>query len=81
VDQDGDAWRLLASSGGLDHPLLHRLRHRWAVAVADGDPDRLLAAQAAVAALVLAAGGWATTGMEPDDVTRVLGALVDPTPA
>jgi hypothetical protein len=50
------------------------------VAVADGDPDGLLAAQAAVAALVLAAGGWATTGIEPDDVTRVLCALVDPTP-
>lgn len=81
VDQEGDAWRLLGGSGGLDHPTLHRLRHRWAAAVADDHEERLLGAQAAVAALVLAVGGWSTAGVDPADVTRVLADLVDPRPA
>lgn len=78
VDQEGDAWRLLGGSGGLDHPSFHRLRHRWSATVADGHGDRLLAAQAAVAALVLAAGGWTSAGVDPADVTQVLADLVDP---
>ena len=78
VEQEGEAWRLLTSSGGLDHPLLHRLRHRWAEAVAGGDPALLLAAEAVVAALVLATGGWTSAGVEPSDVTRVLAEVVEP---
>ena len=69
VEQEGEAWRLLTSSGGLDHPLLHRLRHRWAEAVAGGDPALLLAAEAVVAALVLATVA---------DERRVLAEVVEP---
>lgn len=80
VDQEGDAWRLLGRSGGLDHPSFHRLRHRWAATVAQEHADRLLAAQAAVAALVLAVGGWSSGGVDPAEVTQVLADLVDPRP-
>ena len=73
-----EAWRLLTSNKNLNHPLLHRLRHRWAEAVAGGDPALLLAAEAVVAALVLATGGWTSAGVEPSDVTRVLAEVVEP---
>lgn len=80
VDQHADVWRLLCASGGLDHPLVHRLRSRWAVTLADGDDRRLLGAQAVVAALVLAVGGWTTAGVDPAEVTDRLVPLVEVEP-
>jgi hypothetical protein len=79
VEQEGDAWRLLTSSGGLDHPAPAPTppplgRSRWPAATR----PLLLAAEAVVAALVLAAGGWTSAGVEPSDVTRVLAEVVEP---
>lgn len=76
VDQETDSWRFLTTSGGLDHPDLHALRARWVSVLVDHEPDRVIGAHAAVAALLLGAGGWVARGDEPDAVATVLGRLL-----
>ncbi len=76
VEQEREAWRLVTTSGGLDHPGMHGVRARWTDALCDGDPDRVVGAQAVMAALLLGAGGWVARGEEPAAVSSVLaGAL------
>lgn len=72
VDQQRDTWRLLTTSGGLDHPDLHAVRSRWATSLGGDDPDRTVGATAVVAALLLGAGGWVSRGQEPAVVAKVL---------
>ncbi|HEY4378011.1 MAG TPA: hypothetical protein VGM93_12675, partial [Acidimicrobiales bacterium] len=68
VAAEGDAWGVLASSGGFDHPALHQLRSRWVAAVSVDDDPGDAVAQAVVAGLVLGAGGWIARGVEPTDL-------------
>jgi AcrR family transcriptional regulator len=76
VDQERDAWRFLSASGGLDHPDLHAVRARWVSALVDDEPERTTGAQAAVAGLLLGAGGWVARGEEPESVATVLAKLL-----
>lgn len=70
VAAERDGWSVLVASGGLDHPALHGVRARWAVAVARDDPDGPLAAQVALAALLGGVGGWVNQGLDAGDVLR-----------
>lgn len=76
VESEYDAWNVLGVSGGLDHPALHGVRHRWAVALSDGDDAREVPAQVAVSALVFGIGGWTSRGIDPDVVLVALTRLV-----
>lgn len=79
VESERDGWGVLVASGGLDHPALHGVRGRWATTLATDDPDREVAAQAAVAAMLLGVGGWVTRGIEPGEVLGpLLRALGEP---
>lgn len=72
VEAEHDGWSVLAATGGLDHPALHGVRRRWSTLLsADEQPDDV-AAQAAVAALLLGAGPWANRGIDPDEVATAL---------
>lgn len=81
VEQERDTWRLLTTSGGLDHPDLHAVRARWTRTLGDDEPDRAIGAQAAVAALLLGAGGWVARGEEPSVVGTVLAGYLRVPPA
>lgn len=72
VEAERDAWSVLGTTGGLDHPALHGLRSRWAVALSADDRPDDLAAQAAVGALLLGVGPWVNRGVDPTDVERAL---------
>ena len=76
IDQESQAWGILSTSGGYDHPAFHRLRARWVDSLVDGNPDRMIPAQVVVSALVLTGGSWVTAGTEPVAVVRVLAPLV-----
>lgn len=80
VDQERDTWRFIIASGGLDHPDLHAVRSRWVAALVDDEPDLTVGAQAAVAAVLLGAGGWVARGEEPEGVAAVLRGLLRPAP-
>ena len=80
VDQERDTWRLLTTSGGLDHPDLHAVRARWASALGGDEPDRAIGATAVVAALLLGAGSWVARGEEPTAVAAVLTGALRPVP-
>lgn len=71
VDAERDAWGVLVTSGGLDHPALHGVRGRWADRIAT-DRRTEVAAQAAVAALVFGVGGWVHRGVDPHTVVVAL---------
>lgn len=68
VEGDHDAWNVLITSGGLDHPALHGVRNRWTKLLAGGRPEQTVAAQAVVAALIFGMGGWVSRGIEPAEV-------------
>lgn len=72
VEAEHEAWNVLLTTGGLDHPATHGLRTRWASMLSDGDDAYELAAQATVAALLLAVGGWTTRGIDPMDAVDVV---------
>ncbi|WP_254127185.1 TetR family transcriptional regulator [Aquihabitans sp. G128] len=72
VGEEREGWGVLLASGGLDHPALHGVRARWAAVLADGAPGGEVAAQAAVAALLLGIGGWVGRGTEPGAVVAPL---------
>lgn len=72
VEAERDAWGVLVASGGLDHPALHGARARWTAALAADDPDRVVAAQACIAALLLGASGWVHRGVDPAAVVAPL---------
>ena len=78
VEAEQEAWGVLGASGGFDHPALHGVRGRWAAALAaDGDLDETRA-QAAVSAVLGAAGSWVNRGIEPAQVERALAPLLAP---
>jgi AcrR family transcriptional regulator len=77
VDAEPERWSVLGATGGLDHPALHGVRGRWALAIAGPEPEdtdatATLAADAAVAAVLLGVGPWIARGIDPDDVAQVL---------
>lgn len=72
VVAEHDAWGVLGTSGGFDHPALHGVRARWAATLTDDE----VRGQAVVAALVGGVGPWMARGVEPDDVERVLRDLL-----
>ena len=72
VTDEREGWGVLVASGGLDHPALHGVRARWALALAAGVPEQEVAAQAVVAALLLGVGGWVNRGIDPADVLAPL---------
>lgn len=76
VESEHDAWNVLGVSGGLDHPALHSLRHRWAGALADGDEARQVPAELAVAGVLFGIGGWISRGSDPELVLGSLHRLV-----
>ncbi len=76
VESEHDAWNVLGVSGGLDHPALHGLRHRWTATLADDDDDRQVPAELAVAGVLFGIGGWISRGTEPDLVLTALRRLV-----
>ena len=76
VESEHDAWNVLGVSGGLDHPALHGLRHRWSASLADGDEARQVPAELAVAGVLFGIGGWISRGAEPDEVLGALRRLV-----
>lgn len=77
VEAERDAWGVLVASGGLDHPALHGVRGRWVAALAADGPDRQVAGQAAVAALLLGVGGWVSRGTDPSAVAQALQRVLD----
>jgi len=79
VDQESDRWRLLCTSGGLDHPSMHRVRQRWVARIIDDQPELTVQAQAAVAAVIGAAGTWSSTGVDPVTISRILASLLKET--
>ncbi|MCB1031420.1 MAG: TetR/AcrR family transcriptional regulator [Acidimicrobiales bacterium] len=77
VENEQDAWSVLVSTGGLDHPSLHGLRKRWTQAIGLTEDQQMeLASQAAIAALLLGAGGWVTRGVDPDEFIAVMNPTV-----
>lgn len=80
VDAEPERWSVLGTTGGLDHPALHGVRSRWAQAIAgsevsddtDADARPTLAADAAVAAVLLGVGPWIARGVDPDEVAQAL---------
>lgn len=81
VDQETEAWGVLMASGGLDHPVLHRLRARWVEAMVAGTESRRTGAQVAVAALLADAGAWTARGVDRSVLERTLIPLLDDRPA
>lgn len=78
VESEHEAWNVLGVSGGLDHPALHGVRHRWSALVADGDEARQVPAELAVAGVLFGIGGWISRGTDPDTVVSSLRRLVLP---
>ncbi len=76
VDAERDAWGVLSASGGFDHPALHGVRGRWAIALSADDRADDLAAQSAIAALLGAVGLWVNRGIDPDDAEAALRPLL-----
>ncbi|MCU1498690.1 MAG: transcriptional regulator, TetR family [Acidimicrobiales bacterium] len=76
VESEREGWSVLVASGGLDHPALHGVRGRWSARLAEDDPGSEVAAQAVVAALLLAVGGWVNRGTEPAEVVGPLQAAL-----
>ena len=77
VDAEREAWSVLTTTGGLDHPSTHALRQRWVgVLVAEGGDA--LGAQVAVAALLQGTAGWVARGIDPADLDDRLVRLVLP---
>lgn len=74
VDAERDAWGVLGTSGGFDHPALHGVRARWAARLAAEDDD--LGAQAAVSALLGGVGTWVNRGIDPDAIEDALVRLL-----
>ncbi|MCU1356518.1 MAG: hypothetical protein JWM89_1936 [Acidimicrobiales bacterium] len=81
VDDERDAWGVLAASGGFDHPALHGVRGRWAAAASVDDDPADVPAHAAVSALLGGVGTWVNRGVEAGTVLPILGRLlVEPPP-
>lgn len=78
VEAEGDAWGVLAASGGFDHPALHGVRGRWAALLAADDVPDDLSGQLAVAALLGGVGTWVNRGIDPDAVELALRPLLRP---
>lgn len=76
VEAERDAWNVLGVSGGLDHPALHAVRHRWSVALHEHDDARQVPAELAVAGVLFGIGGWINRGADPDVVLSSLHRLV-----
>ncbi len=72
VEAEHDGWSVLATTGGLDHPALHGLRSRWSAQISVDERSDDVAAQAAVAALLLGIGPWVNRGVDPATVAEVL---------
>ena len=78
VEADQEAWGVLGTSGGFDHPALHGVRARWASALCDGTAVDELRAQVAVGALLGGVGSWVNRGIDPDRVVRATAPLLAP---
>ena len=76
VDADRDAWGVLGTTGGFDHPALHGLRGRWATRLSADDRADDLAAQAAVGALLGGVASWVNRGVDPNEVIAALAPLL-----
>lgn len=76
IESEHDAWNVLGVSGGLDHPALHGVRHRWSAALADGDEARQVPAELAVAGVLFGTGGWISRGIDPEVVLASLRGLI-----
>jgi AcrR family transcriptional regulator len=76
VEAEQERWGVLGATGGLDHPALHGVRRRWALALVEGAaadrPDEALAADGSIAALLLGVGPWVNRGIDPDRVERAV---------
>lgn len=72
VDTEGDAWALLATTGGLDHPAVHALRDRWVTAIAGDGADHRLVAQLELGGLLAGIGGFVGRGIQPEDLLAAL---------
>lgn len=77
VEYERDAWAVLMTSGGLDHPALHGVRARWVTRLADDEPNRVLRAQVVVASLLLGVSGWVNRGLGASDIQVHLARLLD----
>lgn len=78
VEAEQDAWGVLGTSGGFDHPALHGVRARWAASLLlAGDLDEVRA-QAAVSAVLGGAGSWVNRGVESTQVEDALAPLLRP---
>lgn len=76
VESENDAWTVLGVSGGLDHPALHALRHRWSAALHDDEEARRVPAELAVSGVLFGIGGWIRRGADPDEVLTSLHRLI-----
>lgn len=87
VTHEPDSWSVLVASGGLDHPLMHRLCLRWSsliddpspgpsAATAEGDGPRGLTGELVVHALLGGAGGWVRAGVDAADIADRLVLLL-----
>ena len=74
VEANRDAWQVLVTTGGLDHPSLHAARSRWCGALDSGSGS--LAPQLIVASLLSGAGGWVARGEDPITVAGHLDRLL-----
>lgn len=76
VDGDRDAWGVLGTTGGFDHPAMHGLRARWTSRLSPDERGDDLAGQAAVGALLGGVASWVNRGVDPNAVIAALAPLL-----
>ena len=80
VETDRDAWGVLGTTGGFDHPALHGVRARWTVRLSADDRPDDLHASAAVGALLGGVASWVNRGVDPNAVIAALAPLLQGPP-
>lgn len=77
VEAENRGWSVLTTTGGLDHPIAHSIRRRWADALAGHHQvTATVPARLAVDGLLAGVGGWVLRGVDVDEVHESVTVLL-----